>query len=216
MALTLASEFELSLTVGDQEEDAALLDTAHQGEEQVDGGAIGPLGIVEDEQEGEMGGEAGDDVGVLLEDLALVNLHGHGLAPLLTADEAGHLLGQTDPFAHVTSEAGEDRGTGYEGTDQVGAPIEEDVGRGLHETLPGSLVLVCGTGYRTGIGEGLEHGAEGEVGVALTGLGVADTDSSDEVGGGFLGAAGELQGEGRLTLAWFAGDEAELTLTGQG
>ncbi len=102
-----------------------------------------------------MGGEAGDHIGVLLEDLALVEGHDRW-SGLIATNKLAQPIGETSLFTYRAPQSGEERSTWDEGANEVGTPIQEDAGRGFDEALPVRLFLRR-VAHGTRVGEDLEH-----------------------------------------------------------
>ena len=95
---------------------------------------------------------------------------------------------------------------------QKNAEVYQRLAGYLQESLETASILWSnGPALDVG-GEEAEHFAEGEVGVAGAGVGVAVPAGDEEVGMLGLGAAGEFCDEGGLAGAGLAGDEADLAV----
>ncbi len=102
-----------------------------------------------------------------------------------------------------------------EDVDQIRPEFDQRFARLAEEALQPAGVLIgddAGLDVAGQLGQDL---AEGQVGVADAGLGVAVAHGDEEIGVGLLGTPGELGDEGGLAGAGFAGDEDNLALAGE-
>ncbi len=191
--------------------------------QEVDGGRVDPLQVVQNEEERMGGCELGEKPAVLLEEVLAIHgsLGQPGLGRLAPGEirQAGFEAGMFGDDLAQLEEVREQRNPGDESADQVGRSVDERQERGGEDLLQTARALRSDRAFgELGIQvarEERQHFPEGQESFPCACLRVAVPNGHEEVAMSGLAAAGELAHQRCLARARLSRDEAHLPLPGQ-
>ena len=215
MALATTAEGDVIRPEGSQEQDTTVLEMAAEVEEKVERWAVGPLQVVEEQDQRNLVAELAHKGGILFKDAALFGNHiGHGAHLGLLFRQLIQPVHPAHLFGYGFSQCPHQRGAWYKEAHQLGRDFDQHLHRANQDRSQAIGVLgryLAGCllgGHLNG-----EHGqgfAEGQVGIASTNLGIAGALGHDHIRVLGLGTLNKMADQGSLPGPGLPGHETNL------